>query len=171
MTFDARALHRQLMAQECKNKGKDKLQHTPVKPEHQAQTNGDFEITFLGMPLVVQRRISSGTYGAVYQVKGKDGLLFAAKILHNVKGVDPDIQHDMDNLKDISREISLQHRFSSSPCIVRALGVACVTFQNQMSSLLMELCQATLHHALTQEDSEEVSVAQKNCGQCNLVLA
>ena len=59
---------------------------------------------FSGHASCFQRRISSGTYGAVYQVKGKHGLLFAAKILHNVKGVDPDIQHVTDNLKDISRE-------------------------------------------------------------------
>ena len=124
--------------------------------------------------------INEGTYGSVYRVKTADGFTMAAKVLKDYPSDAPCIQDDMDNLKDISKEISLHHRVSASPYILRALGVASVSLHAkgvQSSCLLTELGKFTVQDVLQRESKSSASFSfnekfkwcvQIGCGLCHL---
>ena len=137
-------------------------------------------LTWMGLPLTIQRLISQGTYGQVYEVKTADGLLMAAKVLKDYHSDAPAIQDDIDNLKDLSKEISIHHRFCASPYVLRALGVASVSLQSralETTCLLTELADMTIFDALQREADAEISLtfedklrwcAQIAAGLCHL---
>ena len=137
-------------------------------------------LTWTGFPLIVEGLINEGTYGSVYRVKTADGFTMAAKVLKDYPSDAPCIQDDMDNLKDISKEISLHHRVSASPYILRALGVASVSLHAkgvQSSCLLTELGKFTVQDVLQRESKSSASFSfnekfkwcvQIGCGLCHL---
>ena len=144
------------------------------------QVSPGIALTWMGLPLTIQRLISQGTYGQVFEVKTADGLVMAAKVLRDCPSKAPASQDDMDNLKDLSKEISIHHRFGSSPFILRALGVASASLQSkafETTSLLMELAKMTMYDALQREADADISFtfedklrwcAQIAAGLCHL---
>ena len=125
---------------------------------------------FMGLPVTIQRLINQGTYGQVFEVRTTDGLRMAAKVLKDFPSQSPDMQDDLDNLKDLSKEISMQHRFSASPYVLRAIGVGSVSLHAkavETTCLFTELSHLTVHDALQREmDSEETFTCEEKLRWC-----
>ena len=153
----ARALHKNKVSKASKVTA-------PAKPLGQTIVNLHF--SYMGFPLTLVKTLGQGTYGYVLEVETVDGLRCAAKVLKKLDPAQQEADEDVHALKSLVREAALHLRFSSSPYIARALGLASVHDADALSfqsvTLLMELCDSSLFSVLQAASTgEPISERQK----------
>lgn len=127
------------------------------QPAAVAQDDADglhnFKFQWLGCQLKCLEKIGAGTYGCVFRVQTTDGLQCAAKILKEHDSHPPQADDDVHSLKSMAAEATMHMRFAACPFVVPPIGVA--SFEHpasakafQSTSLLMEMCDGSLHSAL-----------------------
>lgn len=156
----ARTLFKEAAAKNCQNR------NTGLEAmDQECIENKTVKFTWMNCEMKTLHLISGGTYGQVFAVQCRDGLKFAAKVLHDCNAETPEAQDDFDNMKSITKEMALRHRFSSCPYIIRVIGLAQCSFPRKenvnSSALMMELAKQSLHAAL--QDDPSISFTRLVC--------